>query len=307
MTPNTDFAVASDGTVYFVAPELDEVWKITNEATPHLVRVSRAGPSANTSACAAPFVCGDGGLVAIADFRRPETIVIAPDGSLVIGDSGHFRVRRVDPKGIVSSLEARSDFASYRSLSYGANGELFAVDSNTVVSDLSVPGRRIPRSGSEALGPNYGQAAPLWCGYPAGSTPSVFPVAPFYGGFLITCASPAPQVRFVDEMGVPTVVAGNLTQPTDYGDGGPAIRGRIGSVAAIAVRSPGEFFFVNSDVASNRIRRVSLAAPTPGSAISYAPDGDVIHEFDLGGRHTATKSALTGTALLTFAYDAATG
>ena len=306
LTSNTEFAVANDGTVYFVAPELDEVWKITNEATPHLVRVSRAGP-ANNSVCTAPFLCGDGGLVANADFRSPNNIVIAPDGSLIIGDSGHFRIRRVDPKGIVSTLEVRSDFTNYRSLSYGANGELFGVDNSTVVSDLSVPGRRIPRSGSESVGPNYGQAAAQWCGTTGGGTPSVFPVAPYYGGFLTACGSPAPQVRFVDETGLPTVVAGNLTEPTDYGDGGPAIRGKIGAVGAIAVRSPGEFFFVNRDATSCRIRRVSLVAPTPGAASSYAPDGDVVHEFDVGGRHTATKSALTGTALQTFAYDGATG
>lgn len=138
------------------------------------------------------------------------------------------------------------------------------------------------------------------------ASPSVFPVAPYYGGFLATCDSPAPQVRLVDEMGVPTVVAGNLTEPAAYGDGGPAIRGKIGPVGAIAVRSPGEFFFVSRDT-DCRIRRVSLVAPIPGAASLYAPDGDVIHEFDVGGRHTATKSALTGTPLQTFGYAAATG
>lgn len=48
-------------------------------------------------------------------------------------------------------------------------------------------------------------------------------------------------------------------------------------------------------------------APTKASGGYYVPDRDVVHEFDGSGRHVATKSALRGTTLYGFGYDAATG
>ena len=140
----------------------------------------------------------------------------------------------------------------------------------------------------------------------------------WYGGFLVDCKDPntnLPTIRFVNDAGVATIVAGSLTPPTGLGDGGPATRANLAPggatwVNTLASRGPGEFFLgeeYGSNTTSARVRRVSTTSPSASGDGYYAPDGDVIYDFDLTGRHRSTKSALRGTPLSTFGYDAVTG
>jgi sugar lactone lactonase YvrE len=47
---------------------------------------------------------GDGGPATAARLNRPRFLIIAPDGSLLIADTANYRVRRVDPDGIITTI-----------------------------------------------------------------------------------------------------------------------------------------------------------------------------------------------------------
>ena len=309
---NTDFAVANDGTIFLTVYKYDELWKITTDAPRLLRRISRAGPSANSGSCPSPFTCGDGGQVGLADFRLPLGPVVMPDGSLAVADWGHSRVRRIDVKGVVSSIDSGT---FYDAMFLGPNGELFGKDSSTRVYELTAPGKPVV-SGSLSTSPGYGQASVTWC-----ESFSAAPILPWNGGFLVGCRGDFPHVRYVSGAGVPTVVAGSNVMANPFlGDGGPATRanmtpgypGGYGTLQAFAARAADEFFTVDSytsggSVGGVRVRRVTTTSPIAAGTSYYAADGDVIHNFDLGGRHVSTRSALTGTTLYSFGYDAASG
>jgi serine/threonine-protein kinase len=46
---------------------------------------------------------GDGGPATLADFNAMRSLAIGPDGSIFVGDSANYRIRRVSPDGIVST------------------------------------------------------------------------------------------------------------------------------------------------------------------------------------------------------------
>jgi hypothetical protein len=56
------------------------------------------------SAVAAPGVEGDGGPATAAELVLPSDVVTRVDGSVLIADTGHGRVRLVDPAGIITSV-----------------------------------------------------------------------------------------------------------------------------------------------------------------------------------------------------------
>ncbi|MCA1842376.1 MAG: hypothetical protein LC792_04150, partial [Actinobacteria bacterium] len=47
---------------------------------------------------------GDGGPATAARLNRPRFLIVAPDGSMIIADTANYRVRRVDPSGIITTI-----------------------------------------------------------------------------------------------------------------------------------------------------------------------------------------------------------
>jgi streptogramin lyase len=52
---------------------------------------------------------GDGGPATAARLNRPRFLVVAPDGSLIIADTANYRVRRVDPGGVITTIAGNGE------------------------------------------------------------------------------------------------------------------------------------------------------------------------------------------------------
>jgi sugar lactone lactonase YvrE len=96
---------------------------------------------------------GDGGPATKAQINSPSAIAVSPDGELYIADQDNFRIRKVDAKGVISTVagtgeqghsgdggQARSArLAELGGLAFDARGNLYAAEFAAV--------RKIDRSG----------------------------------------------------------------------------------------------------------------------------------------------------------------
>jgi NHL repeat-containing protein len=66
--------------------------------------VAGSGPTClNVDTCVGQFG-GDGGAATSALLNMPRDVAVAADGSLLIADTSNFRIRRVDPSGIITTI-----------------------------------------------------------------------------------------------------------------------------------------------------------------------------------------------------------
>lgn len=91
-------AIDPNGVLYFTDTTYHKVRKMTADGTVSTVAGTVSGFS------------GDGGLATAARLSSPEAIAIERDGSLLIGDSGNGRIRRITAGGTISTV-AGSDLA----------------------------------------------------------------------------------------------------------------------------------------------------------------------------------------------------
>ena len=85
---------------------------------------------------------GDGLAATAAQLNRPSALVVDAQGSIYVADSGNFRVRKIDPDGIITTFAGGSQpgvggddgpardaqFTEPSGLALGADGSLFVVD-----------------------------------------------------------------------------------------------------------------------------------------------------------------------------------
>ncbi len=89
-------AVAPDGSLY-----------IADFSSHNVRRVGPDGIITTVAGTGYPGYSGDGGLATEARLLVPYDIAVAPDGSLYIADSGNFRIRRVGPDGIITTVAGK--------------------------------------------------------------------------------------------------------------------------------------------------------------------------------------------------------
>ncbi|MEQ8280835.1 MAG: RHS repeat-associated core domain-containing protein [Deltaproteobacteria bacterium] len=111
------------------------------------------------------------------------------------------------------------------------------------------------------------------------------------------------QIQRMNLIGRPEVVAGDFFTGLT-GDGGPATAARFQSIRAMHI-DDGRNIFVATGINGQVIRR--LTPPFPGydsqGIFVASAAGDELYQFDPSGRHLATIHPLTGSSLLSFAYD----
>ena len=258
-------ATDAAGNVYFTST-LDCVFKLdTNGFVTLAAGNSRPGYS------------GDGGPAASAQLNSPLSMAVDRAGNLFIADAGNHRVRKVSPRGIITTVAGNgtqgfsgdggpstsAQLNSPRGLAVDSGGNLFIAD----VDNHRV--RRVSPDGIIATVAGNGSVGFSGDGGPATSS-TLFPrgVAVDGVGNLFIVDSPS-RVRKVSPDGIITTVAGNGTNGFS-GDGGPAAGALLLNPVGVAVDAAGNLFIADS----GRVRKVSS-----NGIITSVSTGDVNYSF----------------------------
>ena len=260
---------------------------------------------------------GDGGPATIASLYDPQGVAVGPDGSIYIADAENFRIRRVGPDGIITTVAGgkSTSYPDYAPLGdggpatsaslYDPQGVAVGPDGSIYIADTdNYRIRRVGPDGIITTVAGNGISSYGGDGGPATSASLNFPwsVAVGSDGSIYIADTINYRIRRVVPDGIITTVAGNGNQGYG-GDGGPATSALINLPFGVAVGPDGNFYI--ADMPNYRIRR---AVPSwPGVSISEIPipseDGSQLYIFNGSGQHQSTVNALTGATLFSFSYD----
>jgi len=318
-------AVGPDGSLYIVESNNHRVRWVKPDGI--IVTLTGTGIACSNATSS----CGDEGPAAQAQLHSPQGVVVAPDGSIYIADSGNARIRRVGTDGIITTAAGTGDLCpNYyfqscgdggpaaqaklsmpRGLALGPDGSLYLSDS---------PLRRVRRVGPDGIIKTV-----------AGSGITCTPVTGSCGD-----GGPALEAQFNNPIGVKVSRDGSLyitdslqnrvrrvypdgsihgvvgsgivctyTPSATCGDGGPATQAGFNYLRMVTI-GPDDTLYL-ADASNNRIRHVEpyLQGFTLATSLIASEDGSQAYIFDYLARHVQTLDTLTGAIGYQFTYDAA--
>jgi len=198
-----------------------------------------------------PDGLGDGGLAAEASLYRPEEVVVGPDGSLYILDTRHYRVRRVDPTGIITTVAGngsrgyggdggfavQAKIGSGGGICIGEDGSVYMADKeNHRVRRVGPDGiiNTVAGTGVSGYSGDYGPATQAQLSYPNDVT--IGPDGSFYvleGG----------HIRRIDPNGIITTVLGGGSTWISDCDGCRATEVKLGTNGKLSFAPDGSYYF----------------------------------------------------------------
>jgi sugar lactone lactonase YvrE len=231
-------------------------------------RIRRVGPDGTITTVAGDGLYGsggDGGPATAAHLRGPRAIAAAPDGSFVFADGTSGTIRRVDARGIIttiagtgtpgysatSTVATRTPLNRPSGLAYGPNGALYIADTNNRRIRKLLDGQLTTIAGTGAAS-STGDAGPAT----AATFESPTGVAVDSQGGVLVADPGAAVVRRIAPNGTITTVAGTGTGGRS-GDGGPATAAALNGPSAVAALADGSF--VIADTSNDQVRRVNAA------------------------------------------------
>lgn len=273
---------------------------------------------------------GDGILATQARLTFPEDVVVAPDGSFYIADTVNFRVRRVGPDGLITTV-AGTGVAGYngddipatqaqlnwpRGIALGPDGSLYIADSlNHRIRRVGPDGLITTVAGTGVSGYNGDEIPAIQAGL---NQPASVAVGP--DGALYIADSFDFRVRRVGPDGIITTIAG-IGPPGYNGDGIPATQAYLYDVQHVAVAPDGSVYLTDHNpTGHSRVRLVrndgiiltiagtfqSGFAGDGGPAVrarldsprgvTVAPDGSVYVADSINGRIRLVASAFPAVA-----------
>jgi RHS repeat-associated protein len=213
----------------------------------------------NNSACSsAPY--GDNGPATSACLSQPRAVAIGPDGSVYIGDSSHFTVRRVAPDGTIHLVAGSSPgfggdegfatsakLSSVYDLALGPDGTLYIADAgNNRIRHIDSAGKIHTVAGSGATGETNGSFS--GDGNPATQATLHFPtgVDVASDGTIYIADSENGRIRRVGPDGIISTVAGTGVNCNGSGNGalyGHAATGlNLDNPLKVRVSNDGSFY-----------------------------------------------------------------
>jgi sugar lactone lactonase YvrE len=236
---------------------------------------------------------GDGGPATAAKLNFPAGIAVDNQGNLFIADTANFRIRKVTPSGVISTVAGTGvrgfsgDGGPATSAQLGLNsthssgvtvdaaGNLYIADTNNFRIRKVTPDGIISTvaGGAFGTGGDSGPAA-------SAQFHEVWGVAVDFAGNLYVYDELSYRVRKVSASGIVSTVAGNGT-PGSSGDGGPATSAQIFQPMGLAVDAYGNLFI--ADEFNSRIRKVTPAGIISTVAGSTPLTGDSVGGFSGDG------------------------
>jgi RHS repeat-associated protein len=276
---------------------------------------------------------GDGGLATSATLDYPSDVAVSPDGSVYISDAPNYRIRRVNPNGIITTVAGNGNFtyngtnipatsaAIHRppGIAIGKDGSLYfgAPIQQNYLRKVGPDGiiRTIAGTGNQGFSGDCGPGVSADIDGPWGVAVDkndnvVFPDEDLQNGSFGTSNE---RIRRLSSGGIVTTIAGNGTQGYN-GDATPATGTMICLPSYVALAPDGSVYFTENQPsthavgirAGNRVRKISKPFPQFSLNTNVVPseDGSELYVFDYAGRHQQTLDALTGVVKYDFYYDA---
>jgi len=258
-------AVGPDGSLY-----------IADESNHRIRRVRRDGIIVTIAGNGRKGYSGDGGRATKASLNTPSDVAVGPDSSFYIADLNNQRIRKVDPRGIITTVagdgwsnkkgEGRysgdggpateASLNSPISVAVGTDGTVYVADRDNQRIRKVDPAGTISTVAGRGGPPGYsgdeGPAIDASLCYPAG-------VAVGRDGDLYIVDRLNNRIRKLDPASIISTVAGGGKPPDGLGDGGPATEASLRSPAGLAVSSDGSLYI--ADCSNHRIRKVCGKQP----------------------------------------------
>jgi RHS repeat-associated protein len=261
---------------------------------------------------------GDGGPALSASLLGPESLAVAPDGTLYINDGGRL-IRRVGADGIITTAAgggtwgpifgdgkpATSVNLVVQGIALGPDGSLYMAEGSSHIV------RRVGPDGIvRTVAGHFENSGSDGDGGPATDAVLQEPVDVAVGpaGDLFIADYNDEKIRRVGADGIIRTIAGKRlpgVDPAYGGDSGPPAAATFYHPTSLALGPDGSLYV--GDYGSRRIRRISSVLPGVGLSDIFiaSEDGAELYKFDDRGRHLATLNALTSAVKRRFSYDGA--
>jgi uncharacterized protein (TIGR03437 family) len=279
--------VAADtlGNIYIADRDNNRIRKVAPDGIITTVAGTGApGTGDATTAGSGTASDGDGGPATQAQLNSPSSVTVDAQGNLYIADTGHSRVRRVTPAGIiqavsfpglVSPVYALSDSAGNLYVSDTVLGAIVSVTPlgaiSSLADQLNSPGGfafdpagnlyfaetgagRVRRR--DTAGNLTTVAAGVWSA-PRGIAISGAPQEIGSPLNVLVADSGLDRILSIDSSGVVTAIAGTGI-PGFSGDGSDAASAELNSPWDLAIDSQGNIY--TADLNNNRVRRLTPSA-----------------------------------------------
>jgi uncharacterized protein (TIGR03437 family) len=260
-------------------------------------KVTPAGTISTVAGTGTGGFNGDGGPATSAELWSPTGVAVDSAGNLFIAELTGYRVRKVTPAGTIGTVagngipgyggdggpatSAGLDFPD--GVAVDGAGNLFIADRGNNFIRKVTPGGTISRvagNGSQGFSGDGGPAT-------SAALNSPMRVAVDSAGNLFIADTGNGRIRQITPAGTISTVAGNGT-PGFSGDGGPATSAGL-DPSDVAVDSAGNVFI--ADTGSNRIRKLTAAAPATSAALTIAKThSGSFSQGQTGATYTVTVS-----------------
>jgi sugar lactone lactonase YvrE len=230
--------------------------------------------------------CVDGIPATSAFLRGPYRIAVAPDGTVYFSESFSFKIRKVRPDGIVTTVAGNGTVgtagdggpavvaqigADINGLALDSAGNLYFGDTNFTVRKVDTSGVVTRFAGTGALGFN-GDGGPASAAQLGAIGSSSLATDPFDNVYVATGDN---RLRKISPDGVIHTIAGT-GQASHSGDGGPALTAALDRPSALAIDPGGSLYIAEGSFRVRRISRKGVITTVAGNGAYGFSGEDVI-------------------------------